>query len=213
MIRSRLILPACLVATLMSVDAAFGAEVFRAILTNAAEAPTTPTLTNSSTGQPRPASFGTAYFVLNDAETAMTMWARIRNIDVNGSQTPTDTNDNLTNAHIHASDTVTAATSAPVVWGFHGSPDHDIAPHDEVVVPFMNSVGGVFTSKWDAGEGVAGGLAAQLNRIRTTRSYLNFHTSQNAGGEIRGFLVPIPEPSALLLMAIGGATLALRRRR
>jgi hypothetical protein len=154
-----------------------------------------------------------AYFTLNDAETAMTMWARIRNIDVNGTQTPGDTNDNLTNAHIHASDTASPTTTAGVVWGFHGMPDHDNNPHDEVVTPFTNSVGGIFTSKWDAAEGAGGGLAAQLNRIRTGHAYINFHTVQNGGGEIRAFLEAIPEPSSLLLLAIGGTTLALRRRR
>src|SRR5690349_13051546 len=54
----------------------------------------------TSTGDPRPLSFGTATFVLNDAQTAMTMTATIFNIDVTGQQTP-DVNDNLLNAHIH----------------------------------------------------------------------------------------------------------------
>jgi hypothetical protein len=204
-------LPICLLTTLFFIDSSFGAEVFRANLSIANEVPA-PTITMSG-GGPRPIPFGVAYFTLNDAETAMTMWARIRNIDVNGTQTPGDTNDNLTNAHIHASDTASPTTTAGVVWGFHGMPDHDNNPHDEVVTPFTNSVGGIFTSKWDAAEGAGGGLAAQLNRIRTGHAYINFHTVQNGGGEIRAFLEAIPEPSSLLLLAIGGTTLALRRRR
>jgi hypothetical protein len=215
MIRPRWMLPVCLATLLLGVNIAAGAERFRAILTNAAEVPV-PTLTNSITGQPRPVSFGVAYFVLNDAETAMTMWARIHNIDVNGLQS-LDANDNLTNAHIHASDTVTISTTAGVVWGFHGSPDHDNNPSDEVVTPFVGSPGGVFTSKWDAPEGVTtpapGGLAGQLNRIRTGHAYLNFHTTQNGGGEIRGFLEPIPEPATMLLALLGAATVVLRPRR
>src|SRR5437870_12443069 len=60
-----------------------------ATLSNAAEnPPTNPTLT---TGAPRPASFGTATFDLNTAQTAMTFTATIFNIDVTGSQTA-DTN-------------------------------------------------------------------------------------------------------------------------
>jgi hypothetical protein len=54
----------------------------------------------TSTGAPRPLSFGSATFVLNDAQTALTMTATIFNIDVTGTQTA-DTNDNLLAAHIH----------------------------------------------------------------------------------------------------------------
>src|SRR4249919_674907 len=59
-----------------------------------------PTLTAANGGGLRPVSFGTATFVLNDAQTAMTFTATIFNIDVTGSQT-SDVNDNLLNAHIH----------------------------------------------------------------------------------------------------------------
>lgn len=63
--------------------------ILYANLTNAAENP--PTIPTTSTVQPRPASFGTATFTLNDAQTAMTFTATIFNIDF-GGQTP-DTND------------------------------------------------------------------------------------------------------------------------
>ena len=73
--------------------------ILHANLTNAQEnPPAVPTLTS---GAPRPASFGTADFILNDAQTAMSFTATIFNIDVTGTQTP-DVNDNLTLAHIHA---------------------------------------------------------------------------------------------------------------
>ncbi|MDZ4819698.1 MAG: CHRD domain-containing protein [Planctomycetota bacterium] len=48
------------------------------------------------------------------------------------------------------------------------------------------------------------------------KSYLNIHTSTFGGGEIRGFLVPVPEPSTLLLGGIGLITAvgyAVRHRR
>ena len=79
--------------------------------------PTVPTLT---TGAPRPASFGTASFVINDAMTSMTFTATIFNIDVTGSQTA-DVNDNIAASHIHAGPAVTPTTNGPVVWGFFGS--------------------------------------------------------------------------------------------
>ena len=47
----------------------------------------------------------------------------------------------------------------------------------------------------------------------TGRTYLNVHTATNGGGEIRGFLVAIPEPvTAAMAMAALGAV-AFRRRR
>src|SRR4051812_9551535 len=77
--------------------------IFTANLTHDQETPPPgqslqPPLT--STGDPRPLSFGTATFTLNGAETQLSMSVTISNIDVTGVQTP-DTFDNLVNAHIH----------------------------------------------------------------------------------------------------------------
>src|SRR5205085_10014476 len=79
---------------------AYASTILFANLTNSQETP--PTIPTTSTGAPRPASFGTATFVLNDAMTAMTFTATIFNIDFTGTQTA-DVNDNLIAAHIHAS--------------------------------------------------------------------------------------------------------------
>ena len=169
--------------------------VLSATLTNAQENPPavpTTTSTPSTPPAPRPASFGTAVFTLNDSRTAMSFTATIFNIDVTGTQTP-DTNDDLTAAHIHASPTVTPTTNVGVVWGFFGTPDNDNMPDDSSVTPFATGVGGVFRGKWDAPEGNNTTLAAELDNILTGHSYINFHTKQFAGGEIRGAIV---EPSS-----------------
>ena len=179
--------------------------LFTADLTNAQEnPPTTPTLTS---GAPRPASFGTASFFLNDAETALTFAATIFNIDVTGSQTA-DVNDNLAAAHIHASPTVTPTTNAVVVWGFFGAPFNDNSPNDFVFTPFATGVGGTFSGKRDLLEGNATTLTAQLPNLLSDHSYINFHTTQFGGGEIRGaILAVVPEPSSLALLGV--AVLAL----
>jgi hypothetical protein len=208
MLRTLCTLFAVLLAVAMQSTVALADTTFRATLTTAAEVPA-PTIT-LTTGAPRPIPFGTATFVLNSAKTQMTMSATINNIDVTGTQTP-DTNDNLTLAHIHASDTVTAATTAGVVWGFFGSPINDNNPDDRVVTPFATGVGGTFTGKWDAPEGQGTTLAANLNRIAMQRAYLNFHTMQNGPGEIRGFLVEIPEPATMLLFTMGAVAMVVRR--
>ena len=172
--------------------------------------PGAPTTTTAIGNLPRPASFGTATFNLNDAQTSMTFSATIFNIDFTGTQTP-DVNDNLLNAHIHAGAGVTATTNGSVVWGFIGSPFNDNNPNDMVLTPFTTGVGGTVSGKWDAPEGNNTTLAAQLPFILSGRSYINFHTTQFTGGEIRGAL--IPEPSTFLVGLGLSAVIGLRRRR
>lgn len=193
--------------------------VFVANMTNAQEPQTpVPVIPTTSTGAPRPVSFGTATFVLNDAQTALTMTATVFNIDINTLQTPNDTNDNLTAAHIHASSdpSFTPPATAGVVWGFFGTPDNDNNPDNLVVTPFANGVGGTFSSVWNLTEGQNTTLTAQLPNIFAGRSYINFHTVQFGGGEIRGQLQPVPEPATMILLGTGLVAVAgrkLRRRR
>jgi uncharacterized protein (TIGR03118 family) len=158
-------------------------RLFVVNLTNSQEVP--PTNPTTTGGAARPASFGTARFQFNSAQTAMTFTATINNIDTTGSQTA-DTNDNLANAHIHAGASVAPGVNGPVVWGFFGNPFNDNNPNDQKVTPFTSGVGGTFSGKWDAPEGNGTTLAAQLDNLRNGRAYINFHTSQFAGGEIRG---------------------------
>jgi hypothetical protein len=57
--------------------------------------------------------------------------------------------------------------------------------------------------------------AALLSAIGSGRAYLNIHTSQFQSGEIRGFLVGVPEPAswAMMLVGFGAIGAALRRRK
>ncbi|HVK02572.1 MAG TPA: CHRD domain-containing protein [Armatimonadaceae bacterium] len=177
-----------------------------AILTNGQEnPPAVPTLT---TGAPRPASFGEAVFTLNDAQTAMTFRATIFNIDFTGTQS-TDTNDNLTAAHIHAGPAVTPTTNGPVVWGFFGAPFNDNNPNDVVVTPFASGVGGTISGKWDAPEGNNTTLTAQISNILNGRAYINFHTAQFGGGEVRGAIQVVPEPGAVATGIVMAGALGL----
>jgi len=168
----------------------------------------------TSTGAPRPAAFGNATFMLNDAMTQLMMFATVYNIDVTGSQTP-DVNDNLVAAHIHASadPAFTPPSTAGVVWGFFGNPFNNTAPNDQVNIPFTTGVGGTFTGTWNLTEGNNTTLAAQLPNILAGRSYINFHTVQFGSGEIRGALdAVVPEASTGMLFGIGLAATLVRRR-
>ena len=137
---------------------------------------------------------------------SMTFTATINNIDVTGSQTA-DTNDNLIAAHIHAGPSVAPGVNGPVVWGFFGTPFNDNNPNDAVNTPFSSGVGGTFSGKWDAPEGNGTTLAAQLTNLRTGHAYINFHTTQFTGGEIRG---NIPAENAFrdsLVAGLNGGTM------
>ena len=177
---------------------------FRVNLTNSQEVPpTVPTQFGTTTR--RANSFGFAHFVINAAETAMTMNTTINNIDVTSSQNG-DFNDNLQAAHIHAGSTVQPGVNGPVVWGFFGTPFNDNNPNDATVTPFAPGVGGTFTGKWDAPEGNGTTLTAQLPNIRAGQAYINFHTLQFSGGEIRGNFPATQALRDALVNGLNGST-------
>jgi hypothetical protein len=177
--------------------------------------------TNSLTGLPRPTPRGFALFSLNTSVPQMTMTVTVFNIDITGSQTP-DENDDLLNAHIHVATTNPFAPTFPVRWGFLGAPHNDNQPNQLVITPFLNAVGGTFTSIWDAREGNPNAfppafstnhLATQITPILNNLAYINFHTRENMAGEIRGTLVVVPEPGTCVLLSAGLVALGIARRR
>ena len=146
-----------LLATLVLLGASTSgnaAMIFTATLTNDQEnPPVVPTLDGVAT--PRPVSFGSATFVLNDAMTELTISATVFNIDFGrvpsqgtpvanppnanpNPQTADILNDDLLVAHLHRGP---VGTNGPVIFGFIGTPFNDNNPNDVVVTPFATGSG------------------------------------------------------------------------
>lgn len=123
-----------------------------------------------------------------------------------------------TASHIHAATaspftgTAAVATQVPTFSGFplgvtsgtYGPTLFDLLSTSTYNPAFITANGGT----------AASAEAALLAAIGSGRAYLNIHTTAFPGGEIRGFLVAVPEPATWAMMLVGlGAVGAVMRRR
>jgi len=121
-----------------------------------------------------------------------------------------------TASHIHAATTTPftgtagVATTTPYFAGF---------PIGVTSGSYINTLDLTLASSYNPsyvtahGGTTAGAEAALIAAINAGEAYLNIHSSTFPGGEIRGFLVPVPEPSSLALLTLGGGLLAWVARR
>lgn len=65
----------------------------------------------------------------------------------------------------------------------------------------------------DTHGGIAGAEAALLAALDNGQAYFNLHSTFAPGGEIRGFLQPVPEPGELAMLAVGMPLLLVLARR
>ena len=121
-----------------------------------------------------------------------------------------------TAAHIHAATAVPltgtagVATTTPTFAGF---------PLGVTAGTYNNTLDMTQASSYNPSYVTANGgtpasaEAALQTAAAAKEAYLNIHTATFPGGEIRGFLIPVPEPASVSLLAIGAGMGLMRRRR
>jgi hypothetical protein len=123
-----------------------------------------------------------------------------------------------TAAHIHSATTTPGAGTAGVATQL---PSFAGFPLGVTSGTYDNTFDLTLASSWNAafitssGGTPATAEAALFLGMIQGRAYLNIHSNQFPGGEIRGFLQPVPEPATILLLGSGIAGIAsiVRRKR
>ena len=163
---------------------------FTANLSGAAEAPPN-------------ASPGTGFTIVDFDTTAHTMRVRVTFSGLLGTSTV---------AHIHSATavagvgTVAPATTTPTFVGF---------PVGVTSGSFDNTLDMTLATSYRAGFITASGgtpLAAEaalFDGMMQGKAYMNVHTDVFPGGEIRGFLQPVPAPPGLILLGSGAFMMLL----
>ena len=123
---------------------------------------------------------------------------------------------NVTAAHIHCCTTAPGTGAAGVASptpSFPGFPSGVTAGSYDQTFDLTQA------SSWNASFITANGgttgsaFSALYEALNERRAYFNIHTTSFGGGEIRGTLAPVPEPTTWALLVAGLLPVALKLRR
>jgi hypothetical protein len=156
---------------------------------------------------PPNASPGTGFAFVNYDNSAHTLQVEITFSGLLGTTTA---------SHIHAATaspgtgTAGVATTLPYFAGF---------PIGVMSGTYSNTLDLTMASSYNPsyvtanGGTTASAEAALTAAIAAGEAYVNIHTAVFPGGEIRGFLEPVPEPSIAAVLGIGGVALMWKKWR
>jgi hypothetical protein len=122
---------------------------------------------------------------------------------------------NVTAAHIHSATATPFAGTAPVATPTPTFPSFPSGVQAGTYSQLFDlSLAGSYNPTFVTAHGPLLGDAEAflLTSFESGTAYLNIHTTAVPGGEIRGFLVPIPEPAGLAATLVAAPLLRRRRR-
>lgn len=187
-------------------------------LTSACRAGTYAAFLSGPAESPPNASPGTGF-----AEIEFNLAAHSMHVHVNFSGlvplTVTGAPSGTTASHVHAATavpgtgTAIVATELPLFTGFptgvrSGTYDHTF---DTSLAATWNPA--FITAHGGTVGGPTGAEASFVASLDAGTAYLNIHTNAFPGGEIRGFLHAVPEPTSLALLSAGALGMFVIRRR
>jgi hypothetical protein len=123
---------------------------------------------------------------------------------------------NTSNSHIHCCTSVANVGNAGVATQ---TPTFTLFPSGVKAGTYDHTFDLTLASSWNAafitakGGTVASAETAFAAGLATGKAYLNIHSTLYPGGEIRGFLAPVPEPEEWALMLLGFGVVGFQIKR